>query len=120
MLGIDERRRAPIRLSGGDDRQGQRGLARGFRPENLDHATARNTADAERNVEAQRAGRNGFDFVGRARVAEPHHRAFSELFFDLAQRSCESFLTILFHGESSTKCDAIISYSAPHARLIST
>ena len=30
-------------------------------------------------------------------------------------RGRESLLAILFHGESSTKCGAIISYSAPGA-----
>jgi len=53
MFGIDERRGPAVGLRGGDDGQRQRGLARGLRPENFDHATTRNTADAECDIKTQ-------------------------------------------------------------------
>src|SRR5258706_14158706 len=118
MLGVHEGRGAAVALRRGDDGQGQRGLARGLRPEDLDHATTRNSSHAQRNVEAQRARRDGFHLVDGARIAQAHDGAFAKLLFDLAQRGSESFLTILFHRESSTKCGSIISYPAPAAHLI--
>ena len=81
--------------------------------EDFDDAAARNAADAERDIKTQRTGGDRIHLVGGAGIAQAHDRTFAKLFFDLAQRGCESFLAILFHGESSTKCGAIISYSAP-------
>src|ERR1700734_3255268 len=118
MLRIDERGGAAVPLRGSDDGQRQRGLTGGLGPEYLDHPAARHSADTERDVEAERAGRYRFDLVGCARVAETHHRAFAKLFFDLAQRGSESFLAIFFHGESLTKRGAIISHPARAAHLI--
>jgi len=115
---VDERRGSAVALRRGDDRERERRLARGLRPEDLDDAPARNSADTERDVEAQGARRNRIHFIGRARIAQAHHGAFSKLLFNLAQRGSESLLSILFHGHSSTVCGAIISYPAPCARLI--
>ena len=56
MLGIDEGAGAARLLGLGDHVQGERGLARAFRPVDLDDAAARQAADAERDVEAERAG----------------------------------------------------------------
>ena len=102
----------------GDDRQRQCGFTRRLRAENFDDAAARNAAHAERDIESQRARGERVHLVSGAGVAQAHDRAFTKLFFYLAQRGRESFLTILVHGESSTKCGAIISYSAPNAHLI--
>ena len=55
VLGVDEAANAALLLRLGDDMQGQRGLARGFRTVDLDDAAARQAADAERDVEAERA-----------------------------------------------------------------
>src|ERR1700736_1120036 len=120
MFGIDERRRAAVTLRRSDDGQRQRGFTRRLRAEDFDDAAARNAAHAERDVQSQRARGDGVDLVGGAGIAQAHDRAFTKLFFYLAQRGRESFLAILFHGESSTKCAAIISYSAPNAHLIWT
>ena len=65
MLGVDEGGDAAVLLGLGDDVQRQRRLARAFRPEDLDDAAARQTADAQRDVEAQRAGRDQFDLGNR-------------------------------------------------------
>ena len=97
VLGVDEGARAAGALDFGDDLQGQRGLARGFRAVDLDDAAARQAADAERDVEAERAGGDGLDVVGRARLAEAHDRALAELLLDLAQRGRQRLLAVVFH-----------------------
>ena len=74
----------------------QRGFARGFRTVDFDDAAARQAADAERDVETERAGGDRLDVVG-ARVAQTHDRALAELLFDLAERGGERLLTIFFH-----------------------
>ena len=56
VLGVDEGALAAGLLRLGQHVQRQRGLARAFRPVDLDHAPARQPADAERDVEAERAG----------------------------------------------------------------
>ena len=61
VLGVDEGADAAALLGLGDDVQRQRRLARGFRPVDLDDAAARQAADAERDVEAERAGRDRLD-----------------------------------------------------------
>ena len=52
---------APPELRFGDEVQRQRGLAGGFRTVDLDDATAREPADAERDVERDAAGRDDLD-----------------------------------------------------------
>ena len=72
MLGVDEGADAALLLGLGDGVQRQRRLAGGFRPVDLDDAAARQAADAERDVEAERAGRDGLDLddlLVRARAA---------------------------------------------------
>ena len=97
MLGVDERRGAADALRFGDDLQGQRRFARGLRAVDLDDAAARQAADAECDVEPERAGRHGFDVVGGAGIAQAHDRALAELFFDLPERGDERLLAIFFH-----------------------
>ena len=58
VLGVDERAHAARALRLGDDVQRQRGLARRLGPVDLDDAPARQPARAERDVEAQRPGRD--------------------------------------------------------------
>ena len=58
MFGVDIGGDAALLLDLGHDMQRQRGLAGGFRAVDLDHAAARQAADAERDVEAERAGGN--------------------------------------------------------------
>ena len=97
VLGVDERGGAADALRFGDHLQRQRRLARGLRAVDLDDAAARQAADAERDVEPERAGRHGFDVVGRARIAEAHDRALAELLFDLSERGGERLLAVFFH-----------------------
>ena len=65
VFGVDERRHAagPLRL--GDHLQRERGLARRFRPEHLDDAAAREAADAQGVVDADRPGGDGVAPAGR-------------------------------------------------------
>ena len=89
VLGIDEGADAAALLGLGDAMQRQRRLARGFRPVDFHHPAARQAADPERDVEAERAARNGLDLDRLAALAEPHDRALAEGPFDLRQRGIE-------------------------------
>ena len=69
VLGVDERGDAARALGVGDGVQRQRGLAGRLRAVDLDDAAARQPADAERDVEGDRAG--GDDVDGRTRRRSP-------------------------------------------------
>ena len=60
------------------------GLAGGFRAIDLGDAAARDAADAQGDIQRERAGRDGFDrhMVG---IAQQHDRAFTVTFGDVAQ-----------------------------------
>ena len=85
VLGIDEGAGAGLALHLGDDLQRERGLARGFRAVDLDHAAARQAADAQGDVQAQRAGGDHLDVLELLAFAQPHDRALAELLLDLGQ-----------------------------------
>ncbi len=86
MLGVDEGGGAAGLLHLGHHVQGERGLARAFRPKDLDHPAARQAADAQRQVEAERAGGHRLDLHHLALGAQLHHRALAEGPIDLRQR----------------------------------
>ena len=69
VLGVDERAHAARALRLGDRVQRQRGLARRLGAVDLDDAAARQAADAERDVERDRAGRDGLDLGDLAAAA---------------------------------------------------
>jgi hypothetical protein len=94
MFGIDERRHAPQLLRFGNDLQRQRRLAGGLGPEDFDDAAARNSADAERVVDADRPGRNGVYRLDGAFLPESHDRALAELLFDLPDGELDGFGTL--------------------------
>ena len=94
VLGVDERAGAAGLLRLGDAVQGERGLAGGFRPVDLDDPAARQAADAEREVEAERAGRDGVDLDRALALAELHHRALAERALDLPDRRIERPLPV--------------------------
>jgi hypothetical protein len=91
--------------------QRQGGLAGAFRPVNLDHAAARQAADAEADVEAEGAGRDhlGFDnLVG----TELHDRALAESTLDLPQRRVQSLFLVhrvFLHQPQSALSHQLIS-----------
>ena len=96
-LGVDEGGGAAQLLHLGDDRQRQRGLARGFRPVDLAYPPAREPPDAEREVEAQRAGGYDLDVLRHVGFAKAHDRALAELFFDLRQRRSQRLGLVVIH-----------------------
>ena len=61
VLGVDERAHAAELLGLGDHVVDQRRLTGGLRAEDLDDAPARDAADAQREVQRQRAGRDRLD-----------------------------------------------------------
>ena len=71
-------------------------LPEDFGPEDLDHAPARQAADAERDVEPERAGGNGLHLDRLRRFAQPHDRALAERPLDLGEGGVERFR--LVHG----------------------
>ena len=89
MLGVDEGADAAPLLGLGDAVQRHGRLARGLRPVDLDDAAARQSADAERDVEPDTAGRDRLDLDHLA-LAEPHDRALAEIALDLLERRVQS------------------------------
>ena len=98
MLGIDEGADAAVLLRLGEAMQSQRGFARGFRAVDFDHPAARQAADAERDVEAERAGGHGVDVHRPVVLAEPHDRALAETALDLRERGIKGLRFV--HGRS--------------------
>ena len=90
VFGVDIGRDAALLLDLGDDMQCECGLARGFWTIDLDDAPARQSADAKRNVEAERAGRNRIRRNAQIARAHLHDRALAEGAIDLSQRRLES------------------------------
>ena len=96
---IDEGAGAAVLLRLGNDVEGERGLARALGPVNLDDAAARQSSDAERDIEAQGAGRHHFGLAGRGDAgAQLHHRALAEAALDLAQGVIERALPVGVFG----------------------
>ena len=92
MLGVDKRRGATQFLCFRDHLQRERRLAGRLRSENLDHAAARHAADAERVVDADRAGGDGVDRLDRAFLPEAHDGALAELLLDLSEGDLDGLL----------------------------
>ena len=88
VLGVDEGADAAAPLRLGDDVVDERRLPRGLRAEDLDDAAARQAADAEGDVQRERARGDGRD-GDLGLVAHLHDRALAVLPLDLAQRGVE-------------------------------
>ncbi len=86
MFGVDKGADAALFLFLGHHMQGQRRLAAGFRPVDLDDPALGQAADPQRDVQTQRSGRGRLDVHRRAVGAKAHDRALAELPFDLCQR----------------------------------
>jgi hypothetical protein len=93
MLGVDEGADAAASLRLRDHVVDERRLAGRLRAEDLDDAAAREAADAEREVERQRSGRDCPDRDRRV-VVHLHDGALAEAPLDLAERRVEGLLTI--------------------------
>ena len=94
VLGVDVGADAAVALRLGDHVHRERRLARRLRAEDLDDPAAGQAADAEREVERERAGGDGVD-TDVALLAQPHDRALAELLLDLAQ--CHLECLVSFH-----------------------
>ena len=93
VLGVDERRDAAGRLGVGHRVQGDRRLAGGLRAVDLDDPAARQAADAEGDVEGDRAGRD--DLHGHlGAVAQAHDGALAELLVDLGEGHVEGLVAV--------------------------
>ena len=97
VLGVDVGGDAAGLLHLRDDLQAQRRLARRLRSVDLDDAAARQPADAQRDVEAERAGRDHRQVVLDLGLAHFHDRALAELLFDLCQRGGERLALVVVH-----------------------
>ncbi len=84
VLGVDEGGHAAAALRLGDDVESQCGLARRFRPEDLDDPAARHAADTERRVEGERAGWNG-RYLHLLPGSKAHDGTLAELLVDLGE-----------------------------------
>src|SRR5688500_11463579 len=104
MLRVDEGADAAAALGLGDHVVDEGRLARTLRAEDLDHAAARQPADAERQVEHERPRRDRSD-LHLGLVAHLHDRALSECTLDLPEGDVQSFfavhkLILLIFGDS--------------------
>src|SRR5262249_996111 len=97
VLRVDERADAAALLRLGDDVERERRLPRRFRPVDLDDAPARQPADAERDVEPERAGGDDLDLRRRLVGAETHDRALAELLLNRADGELDRFLPLVRH-----------------------
>ena len=88
MLDIDERGEAAALLRLRDDGERERRFAGRFRSENFHDAAARKTADAERAIDQDVAGRDDID-VDDLVVAEAHDRAVAVILGDLLDGEIE-------------------------------
>src|ERR1700740_1765839 len=89
MFGVDKCTHAALFLGLGNDMQSQGRLARGFGAIDLDDPAAREAANPERNIKAERACRYSFDLNGLLIFAKAHDRAFAKSPFDLRQSGVE-------------------------------
>ena len=94
VLGVDNGADAAAPLRIGDDMQAERRFAGALRPIDLGDAPARDAADAQRQIEHDRAGRDGFDFDMRPVLAELHDGAFAEAALDLRHRQLQRLLAL--------------------------
>ena len=93
VLGVDERHDAAGPLGVGHRVQGDGRLAGGLRTVDLHDPAARQAAEAERDVEGDRARRD--DLQRRPGVvAQPHDRALAELLLDVGERGVEGLLAV--------------------------
>ncbi|MCY1548252.1 hypothetical protein D9M68_843480 [compost metagenome] len=96
MFSVDEGAGSTVLLRFSDDRQGQRGLTRRFRAVDLDDTAFWQTADAQGDIQAQRAGGDGRNAL-TLMVTHAHDRAFTELAFDLTQGRSQGALLVVVH-----------------------
>ena len=92
VLGVDEGGDAAALLGVGDDVQGEGGLARALRAEDLDDAPARQALAAEGQVEGDRARRDAADLPQHLAFPEAHDRPAAVALLDLGEGRGERLL----------------------------
>ena len=97
VFGIDEGAGAAQLLRLGERMERQRRLAGAFGAVNLDDAAAGQAADAERDIEADGAGRHDIRLDHLA-LAEAHDRALAEGALDLRDGRFQGLVLVLVHG----------------------
>ena len=85
VLDVDEGGSAAVLLGFGDDVQGERRFTARFRPVDLDDTAAGEAADAEREIEGDRPGRDDVERHPLLNLAHLHDGAFAELTLDLSE-----------------------------------
>lgn len=88
MLDIDEGGESAAFLRLGDDRERERRFSRRFGAKNFYDTPARKTADAQRAVDQDVAGRDDIN-IDDFFFAEAHDRTIAEVFGDLLNRKVE-------------------------------
>ena len=104
MLGIDERALPALFLHFGDDLQGERGLAGGFRAVDFNHPPARQAAYAERDIQPERTGGDHLNVLNHLALAQAHDGALAKLFFDLSQGHLQGLGFFAVDGAGCFKC----------------
>ena len=99
MLGVHEGHLAAHFLGLRQNVQSQRGLTGGLRPVDLDDAAPGHAADAQRQIQRQRAGGDGLH-IGLHIVAIAHDRALAVGFFDLLHGGLQRLFLVGDHGSS--------------------
>ena len=101
VLGIDEGCHAALLLRLRNDLQRDRRLARGLRPEDLNHAAARKAADAQRRVKGNRSRGNHGNRDHGSLASQLHDGALAKLLFDLRHRQvdCPAFFSFFVRHE---------------------
>ena len=100
VFGIDESANTTALLRLGDDLQSKGGFTGRFRAVNFHNPPARHPANADGDVQRDRAGGDGFD-LHPGSVAQPHHGAFAELLLYLSERLFQNLLFLCdFHERS--------------------
>ncbi|MCY1414485.1 hypothetical protein D9M71_299380 [compost metagenome] len=96
VFGVDECAGRAGFLSLGDHGQGQRGFTGRFRTVDFNNTAFWQTADAESDVQPQRASGNGRDRL-TVLIAHTHYGTLAELTFDLTQGRSQGFLLVVVH-----------------------
>ena len=95
MLGVDKGDNTTKRLRLGEDLQCKRRFTARFRTVNLNNATTRNTANAERRIERQSARGNSGNLKVFGVASKLHDGALAKLLLDLFSRELEHFIFVL-------------------------
>ena len=92
MFDVDERGKPAAFLRLCDNGQRERGFAGRFRTENFNHSSPRKSADAERAINENVAGRDDID-IDNLFVTQAHNRAVAVILGNLLNRQVKIFIS---------------------------